>query len=205
MPIDGKSNLNSQRGEPGSIPRKPTEWCVITGAPGSGKTTLLEELSKRGYRTQEDAARAILEDAVSAGVHKTQIRFNEIAHRKRVVSEMIQAAAILPSDELVFLDYAIPDNVAFARFAGIPVSRDLWDAAAAYRYKEVFVLSPLPLNASDPVRLESASSQHTLNDLIQGTYMQLGYRPITVAALPLKERADFVIQRVSPRARPVKG
>ena len=175
---------------------QPTEWRVITGAPGAGKSTIIETLSALGYRVQQDTARHIIQAKLAKGARGPRSRSNEASHRQRVLAAMLREAAQLPRSEMIFFDYGLPDNLAFARLAGLAIGPELRNAAHVFRYKQIFLLAPLPLRTPDPVRVENHTAQLLLDKLIRDVYLELGYRVVEIPALPVDERLKQILHHL---------
>ena len=114
----------------------------------------------------------LLEESLNSGRGTPHPRLDEGIFRQRVLLSMLAQAEATPTAQQVFFDYALPDNLAFYRHVGVPVSEDVSRAARRYRYAQVFLLSPLPLNP-DPLRIEDETAQSRLYKLIYETYSDL--------------------------------
>ena len=75
---------------------------------------------------------------------------------------MLKNISNLPISELIFHDYALPDNIVFYEMNNIKVTSDLINSAKAYKYMEIFLLEPLPY-CHDGIRAEDEFYQKRFN------------------------------------------
>lgn len=174
---------------------EPTEWFVVTGPPSAGKTTLLNLLANRGFSTSPDVSRQVLTAKLATSGEKHSIRQNEELLQRQILREMLISEAELPRDRRVFLDYALPDNLAFWELGNLQLSGDVWRAAVRFRYKHVFLLEPLPFK-EDEIRTETAEYQARLTFKLGEYYRALGYAVTAVPALPRRERLSLLLRRL---------
>lgn len=169
-----------------------TSWCVITGAPGAGKTTLLELLSAQGYRTSHDVARKYIQSLIDAGIDKYSVRSNQKALQIEILHRMLVLESSLPANELIFLDYALPDNIAFWQMEGLGLEPEVIRASQLFRYRKVFLLEPVSAK-SDSVRTEDFAYQVEITEKLRAVYESLEYEVRWVPAVSLSERCSQVL------------
>jgi predicted ATPase len=175
--------------------RQPTNWYVITGGPGSGKTTTVNHLNMLGYHTTIEHARHFIDTQMIAGKTVQEIRKNQIDFQEAILDMQILQEASLSPDELVFLDRALPDALAYYRFLNLPVNKKLENALKKASYKKVFILKSLPL-VNDYARREDEAAQKKIAELITEVYASLPFPVIHVPALPSDERVDFILKNL---------
>ena len=120
--------------------RKQTNWYVITGGPSSGKTTTVNLLNSMGYMTTIEHARHYLDTQRIIGKTVEEIRKNQQEFQLGVLEMQIEQENSLKPDELVFLDRAIPDSLAYYRFLNLEPDVKLLNALKKVVYKKVFIL-----------------------------------------------------------------
>ena len=167
-------------------------WYVITGGPGSGKTTTVNLLNAKGYKTTIEHARHYIDSQRQNGKTVEEIRKHQEEFQMRVLEMQIAQEAALAPDELVFLDRAIPDALAYYRFLNLPVSRKLTEALQEVNYKKVFVLDILPL-VQDYARREDEAAQKKIHQLLIEVYESLGPPVVHVPVLSPEERVHFIL------------
>lgn len=183
-----KSALKILSGAIGEV----TNWFVITGAPGSGKTKVLLELSSRGYRVSHDVSRAHLEEQFKIVGDKYKIREDEFTLQRDILWKMIVAEEAQPKEDVVFLEYALPDNLAFWKLANLSLISEVVRAAERYRYKHIFLLENLPLS-NDYIRTETTDYQNEMYSELQVIYKSLGYTPTIIPAGSIDERIKVIL------------
>ena len=104
--------------------RRSTNWYVITGGPGSGKTTTVNLLKGRGYKTTIEHARHYIDTQRITGKTVEEIRNNQQEFQLGILDMQIKQEAILFPDEIVFLDRALPDALAYFKFLNLPIEED---------------------------------------------------------------------------------
>ena len=95
---------------------KTTNWYVITGGPSTGKTTVINLLSERGYKTTIEHARHYIDTMKNEGNTVEEIRANKRKFQLGVLDMQIEQEAELSRSDIVFLDRAIPDAMAYYQF-----------------------------------------------------------------------------------------
>lgn len=108
--------------------------------------------------------------------------------------QLAQEAALDP-DELVFLDRAVPDSLAYYRFLGIEPDPALLGAMERAPYRKVFVMDLLPL-APDYARTEDVPAQRRIHELLLEVYESLPIPVERVPVLPPEERVDHILARL---------
>ena len=175
-----------------------TRWIVITGPPSSGKTTLLELLAADGELTSGDSTRQLIADVVESGRDAEEFRFAE-DFQPRVLEAMLQAEQRLNPDDVVFLEYGLPCNIAFHRTESLPLTDGLDEAATAHRYGSVFILEPVGWE-SDAERVEDETYQKVVHQHMFEVYRERGYDPIPVPAISPAERLALVRATLGDRS-----
>jgi predicted ATPase len=172
-----------------------TNWCVITGGPCTGKTTVIELLAQRGYKTTVEHARHYIDTQKVQGRTTAEIRQNKKAFQLAVLKMQMEEEANLDVNELVFLDRALPDAMAYYRFLGLEYDKNLEEQCNKYCYRKVFILDRLPL-VKDYARMEDEAEQIRIHNLIIEVYESFPCPIVHVPVLPPEERVDFILDRL---------
>ena len=120
-------------------------WYVVTGGPSTGKTTVINLLAKRGYKTTIEEARHYLSIEQSQGISPEVARENNRVFQGNILTLPIQLEASLNPAEIVFLDRALPDELAYYTYLGLEPDKKLVTALEHSHYRKVFILDLLPL------------------------------------------------------------
>lgn len=174
---------------------RPTNWYVITGAPGSGKTTTIHLLRDKGFATTIEHARHYIDTQRISGRTVEEIRKNQIEFQRGILDMQIVQEAYLSPADIVFLDRALPDALAYYRFLNLPIDEKLDKALKKVSYRKIFILDFLPL-VNDYARIEDCEAQKKIHSLITEVYKSLPFPVIHVPVLPPEERADFILKNL---------
>jgi predicted ATPase len=145
--VNSNVNLNRQKNR-----------YVITGGPGSGKTTTVNLLRNKGYTTTIEHARHYIDTQRITGKTVEEIRKNQQEFQRGVLDMQLEQEASLSPEEIIFLDRALPDALAYYRFLNLPLDDRLEFAIKKISYKKIFILDFLPL-VNDYARREDAAAQ----------------------------------------------
>jgi predicted ATPase len=171
-----------------------SQWYVVTGAPSSGKTTIIEQLAQLGYKTIPEAARMIIDEGIAQGKTLEEIRIDEASFQQCVIDRNLEMEDSLPIDEVIFLDRAVPDSLAYYKLIG----QDMGNAMVFPKrnfYRRIFCLEPLVF-VKDYARIESAETMMQLHNFFQEVYLYLGYEVILVPPIPTEDRVHFILDRM---------
>ena len=171
-----------------------TNWYVITGAPCSGKTSVIDELEQRGFRVVHEIARAYVDRQLKKGKRLGQIKADALRFERQILLEKLHIEAALPKNDIVFLDRAVPDSIAYFRLEGLDPSEPL-KKSRMVRYKKVFLFERLTF-LKDPVRSENDRLADRIDRLIEDGYHELNYEIVRVPLLPVAERTDFILKHL---------
>ncbi len=175
--------------------RQQTNWYVITGGPSSGKTTTVNLLTARGYKTTIEHARHYIDTQLINGKTVEEIRKNQAEFQLGILDMQIEQEASLSPAEVVFLDRAIPDTLAYYRFLHLLEDEKLLNAIQAASYKKVFILDCLPL-VQDYARKEDDVAQKKIHSLLTEVYESLGFPVSHVPVLSAEVRVDFILNNL---------
>jgi predicted ATPase len=172
-----------------------TNWCVITGGPCTGKTTVVELLAQRGYKTTIEHARHYIDTQKIQGRTIEEIRENKKEFQLGILNMQIEEEGTLDVNELVFLDRALPDAMAYYQFLELEYDNRLIEQCNKYCYKKVFILDRLPL-VNDYARREDEAEQIRIHKLIISVYETYPCPIVHVPVLPPNERVDFILKNI---------
>jgi predicted ATPase len=175
-------------------------FVVITGGPGSGKTSLVEHLASLGYGTVPEAAIQIIEEQNQARGVAGQVawRLRNPDPFQRLVLERtiaLETACAATGDALVFCDRGRPDAMAYAELSGVPLPGELLSLVNQQRYHRVYLLdTPARFKERpDTGRTSDRARSVRIRNLLEAVYFSLGYAPLRVPELSIKERAGLVL------------
>ena len=172
-----------------------TNWHIITGSSCSGKTTQIDLLAREGFKTAPEDARQYIERELAKGRTIEEIRADQATFTCQVYELMLIRERGLSATEITFLDRALPDALAFFRFAGMNPNEILLDCFQ-YHYTSVFMLDRFPYRR-DGVRAADDTTADYFDSWMSRDYAALGYNVIRVPVLPPEERLGFVLDRLS--------
>ena len=172
-----------------------TNWYVITGGPSSGKTTTVNLLRDRGYKTTIEHARHYIDTQRAKGRTVEEMRSNQREFQLAVLEMQIAQEDSLSPGEMVFLDRAVPDALAYYRFLNLEPDPILLDALRKVSYKKVFILDMLPMQ-HDYARQEDAKQQKRIDQLLTEVYNALPSPVLRVPVLPPDQRVDFILDNL---------
>ncbi len=170
---------------------------VISGAPGTGKTAVINELKKHGILVLEEAARKIaMTDRRFSGKSIKEINLyefhREILNLQKKTFEIFNAR----KKKVVFSDRGIIDTIAYMKWNKLKVSGEAIKYVHKFRYNKVFVMGFLDFYETDELRKETEEEQKEIHEAIIETYVGFGYNPVIVPAMPVEERAKFILSRI---------
>ena len=112
-----------------------------------------------------------------------------------ILAMQIEQEALLAPGDIIFLDRALPDALAYYHFLNLPVEQSLMAAINLYRYKKVFILDILPM-VQDYARREDDNAQRKIHELLINVYTSLNFPVIHVPILPPDQRVDFILNNL---------
>ena len=171
-----------------------TNWYVITGAPCSGKTSVILALADLGYRVVHEAARAYIEEELKKGRRLQNLKADPLVFERRILYRKIDTESALPEDEIIFLDRAIPDSIAYYHVEGLDPAEPE-EKSRLFRYKKVFLFERLVFE-TDPVRSEDDLLAESLDRHLESGYRGLGYDVLRVPVLPVQDRTRLIIEHL---------
>ena len=171
-----------------------TRWCIITGAPCSGKSTVVRALADAGYRTVPEVAREYIGSQLASGKDLASIKSDALAFERRILLRKVSIEQHLPKNELIVLDRAVPDSIAYYQLEGLDISEPL-HYSRRIGYQSIFLFDRLAFER-DAVRTEDQQISARIEALIVQAYTRLGYAIIRVPALPINQRVDFILSHI---------
>jgi predicted ATPase len=171
-----------------------TNWYVITGAPCSGKTSVICELERLGYSVVHETARAFIDEELKKGKTIEQIKSDGLTFERHILYTKIKIEESLSKKEIIFLDRAVPDSIAYFKSAGLNPNEPM-KKSKLVRYKMIFLFERLEFE-KDRVRSEDHTKATELEQLLEKAYQSLGYHMVRVPVLSVEKRTDFILHHL---------
>ena len=176
---------------------------LISGCSGSGKSTLLSELAARGSPVVEEPGRRIVRKELES--KGTALPWTDMARFARRAIEMAIKDQIAASSHpgWTFFDRGLVDAASPLQYVtGEPIQEDL---LATYRYHErVFLAAAWPeIYVTDPERRHGFDEAVAEYDRLAALLPVLGYDVVILPDVPVRARADFVLNHLTVRPSPV--
>lgn len=171
-------------------------WYVLTGGPCAGKTTTIAEMEKRGYRVVPEPAFEVIQEELAEGKTMEDIRKPPGRFERLVLERAIAHEAALSDTHLTFLDRGILDSVGYYRHHSLPVTPELDAASRAARYRKIFLLDLVPFQATSGRELETSEEAAAIHEQLCAAYVEYGFEVARVPALPIADRATFILERL---------
>ena len=167
-------------------------WHVVTAGPSAGKTSVIRELAARGYRTAPEAARVVIDQAVSEGQDIDDYRGTE-AYQEDVIGAdvRIENNLIDAETDAVFFDRSLADNIAYCELFDNELPCGIVEKCRD-RYDSVFLLERIDFE-DDYARTEDAEQADQIHAKLREVYESLGYNVVEIPLKPVDERADHII------------
>ena len=171
-----------------------TNWYVITGAPCSGKTSVINALELQGYRVVHEVARAYIDEQMQKGKSLEQIKADRYQFENHIFLTKLEIEASLPQNDIVFLDRAVPDSIAYFQLDGLDPGPPM-EKSKLIRYKKIFLFEKLAF-LEDGVRSEDDHVAEKIDNLLEAAYRTLNYEIVRVPAVSVEERTAFILERL---------
>ena len=171
-----------------------TNWYVVTGAPCSGKTSVINALEQRGFRVVHEVARAYIDEELQKGMSLKQIKADPYRFENHIFLTKLKIEASLPQNDIIFLDRAVPDSIAYFQLEGLDPGQPV-EKSKMVRYRKIFQFERLAF-LEDGVRLEDDLLADQLDNLLETAYRNLNYEIFRVPAISVEERTAFILERL---------
>ncbi len=184
-----------------SFPIVKSNYVVISGCSGGGKSTLLSELASRGYSVVPEPGRQIVKEQIAInGDALPWVNLNKFL--ELALSRYIFQFNSQKEEDLIFFDRGIID--ALQLDASQP--KYFQRAAQNFRYNRlIFFVPPWEeIFASDTERKHSFESAKQEFDELLIKYKNLGYETVIIPKMSVKERADFILNKLGVSNRTTK-
>jgi len=169
-------------------------WYVVTGGPSSGKTTIIKELAKLGFLIYPEVARVLINQELAKGKSIKEIRGDEADFQQEVLKMKVEIEKKAPKDKIVFFDRAVPDSIAYYQVCGLD-PEEVLKLCREKSYKKVFFLEQLPFE-NDYARAEDEKTVKKVNQLLEASYKNLGYKVINVPVGSVDERLKIILNEI---------
>jgi predicted ATPase len=126
-----------------------------------------------------------------------EIREDGFALQRSMINMQLRVEGGLRAIDIIFLDRALPDVLAFCRIFGLDPNEFL-PACFQRRYASVFVLNRFPYKR-DGVRAADDATAEYLDDWIARDYGALGYNVVRITVMSPEERLAFVLESLRER------
>ncbi len=173
---------------------------IITGGPGAGKTTLINALGNQGYQTYAEGSRTLIEQqsAIEDGI----LPWHDLAGFAELCLDLMsrQKLDAIASNDLAFMDRAIPDICGYLSKGGLDVPESYRQASLGYHPQVFFCKPHADIYVQDDVRPYPFEEALEIHAELVASYQALGYEVIQVPWGTLEQRVEFVVEGIRHKA-----
>jgi len=174
---------------------------VISGGPGTGKSSIIDNLGRLGFSVFRESSREITKKYKKLGQDQLflsePVKFSRILLQNRITQHK-ESNNI--DENLSFFDRGIPDILAYLEYKKISYSEEFQRPAEEFKYDAVFIAEPWRnIYKKDNERYESFEELIEINKHIKNTYSNFGYELILLPASSVKERVEFILDKINER------
>ncbi|MGA8163868.1 MAG: AAA family ATPase [Waddliaceae bacterium] len=176
-------------------------FVVISGCSGGGKSSLLSELANRGYGVVLEPGRQIVkEQTIIEGTALPWVdlkKFLDLALSRY----LFQYNSTKEHQQFVFFDRGIVDALQLNQSQ----PKYFENAARKFRYNRLVFLVPpwKEIFSSDAERKHSFEASKREFDELLIKYKNFGYETILVPKLSVKERTDFILEKLESSTKKI--
>lgn len=183
---------------PTPITTRALERIIITGCSGGGKSSLIAELGARGHRVFEEPGRQVVREQTLIGGRGLPWEDLTLFVELTVSRSLFFAMESLAAQGLSFFDRSAIDQVSALAASGAALPPHLTRALTQIRYHPlVFLVPPWPqIYETDAERRHGFADAVSAYEALEADYRALGYEPVILPKIPVKERADLVLTRL---------
>ncbi|HHF2887803.1 AAA family ATPase [Vibrio diabolicus] len=171
---------------------------IFTGGPGSGKTSVIKLLCRMGYQSAPEVGRKVIQAQVkSQGSALPWL--DKTAFRDEMVLEEINNYENFGDTEITLYARSIIDSYGYSKLERIPISELLLAKCGEFDYcRKVFIFPPWEeIYENDTERKQDFNEAvATYNEMVSA-YTEFGYDLIEVPKASVKERAQFIVSKLS--------
>ncbi|MGD6739651.1 AAA family ATPase [Photobacterium leiognathi subsp. mandapamensis] len=171
---------------------------IFTGGPGSGKTSVIDLLCQMGYQSAPEVGRKVIQAQVkSQGSALPWL--DKAAFRDEMVLEEINNYENFGDTEITLYDRSIIDSYGYSKLECIPISELLLAKCRELDYyRKVFIFPPWEeIYANDAERKQDFNVAVATYHEMVNAYKKFGYDLIEIPKASVKERAKFIISKLS--------
>jgi predicted ATPase len=174
---------------------------VITGGTFAGKTSLVKLFKKDGFKNVQDIGlETIKELNTKIGITKQrEFRINKpIEFYSKIIKKQLKIEKDTKNKIVVF-DRGILDYIAMLKLTGLNMPESLINQIKNTHYDLVFICDTLSnfKERKNTGRSLNKNESLKLNKLIKREYSQIGCKIVTVKEMPLKERFEFIKNKIN--------
>lgn len=171
---------------------------IFTGGPGSGKTSVIDLLCHMGYQSAPEVGRKVIQAQVkSQGSALPWL--DKTAFRDEMVLEEINNYENFGDTEITLYDRSIIDSYGYSKLERIPISELLLAKCDELDYcRKVFIFPPWEeIYENDTERKQDFNEAVATYHEMVSAYTKFGYDLIEVPKASVKERAQFIVSKLS--------
>lgn len=154
----------------------------------------MKALADAGYATVPEVARAFIDSQLAEGKDLATIKSDPLSFERRILLKKVRIEQRLPKNELVVLDRAVPDSIAYYQLEGLDVTEPI-RYSRLVGYQNVFLFDRLEFE-HDAVRSEDRRISAHIETLILRAYTRLGYEIVRIPVVPVEERVEIILSHL---------